>query len=107
MSAEAPEPDRGMPRQDLQLADWCVRFSLNLVSRNGTSTRLEPKVMQVLACLLDHAGEVVTKEQIVATVWPVSFVTDQVLTNAIWQLRQVFGESARDSQLIQTIPTKG
>ncbi len=107
MSAEAPEQDQGIPRQDLQLADWCVRFSLNVVSRNGTSTRLEPKVMQVLACLSDHAGKVVTKEQIIATVWPDAFVGDQVLTNAIWQLRQVFGESARDSRLIQTIPKIG
>lgn len=107
MSAEVPKQDQGMPRQDFLIADWCVRLSLNLVSHNGTSTRLEPKVMQVLACLADHAGSVVTKEHMIATVWPDTFVTDQVLTNAIWQLRQAFGESARDSQLIQTIPKIG
>ncbi len=107
MSAPVPMQDQGMARQDFFVADWRISPSLNLISRNGTSTRVEPKVMQVLACLASHAGEVVTKERLIATVWSDAFVGDQVLTSAIWQLRQVFGESARECQLIQTVPKTG
>jgi DNA-binding winged helix-turn-helix (wHTH) protein len=50
--------------------------------------------MQVLLCLVEHAGEVVTRESLVARVWPDVFVSDDVLHRAIRELRRVFGDSA-------------
>ena len=49
----------------------------------------------------------IPKEELIHAVWPDTFVTDQVLTTAIYQLRQAFGEDAKSSRLIQTIPKGG
>src|SRR5262249_47239854 len=44
-------------RDEFRLGPWLVQPSLNRVSRNGTSLRLEPKVVGVLVCLAGRAGE--------------------------------------------------
>jgi TolB-like protein len=51
--------------------------------------------MQVLVLLAAHAGQVVAKERLIQTVWPDAFVTDDVLTRAISELRRVFGDDAK------------
>ena len=63
--------------------------------------------MQVLVLLAAHAGQVVAKERLMQTVWPDTFVTDDVLTRAISELRRVFGDDAKESRFIQTIPKSG
>jgi TolB-like protein/Tfp pilus assembly protein PilF len=92
---------------DFILGDWLVQPDLNQASRNGTPTRLEPKAMQVLVCLVQRAPEVVTKEQLLNEVWPDTFVGDQVLATAIWQLRQALGNGGGRSEVIETIPKRG
>jgi adenylate cyclase len=80
---------------------------LNAVSSNGTTVHLEPKVMEVLVCLAQHAGEPVSKEQLLQAVWPNTFVTDDVLKRSISELRRVFEDDVRESRIIQTIPKRG
>ena len=84
-----------------------VEPSLNSVTGPAGSTRLEPKAMRVLLCLAEHAGEVVAKEHLIRTVWPDTFVSDDVLTRCISELRRVLGDDAKDSRVIQTIPKSG
>ena len=92
---------------DFRLASWLVRPSLNSVSRNGTSVQLEPKVMAVLVCLAAHAGEPVTKENLLQTVWPDTFVGEGVLVRSIFELRRVFEDEAKEPHVIQTIAKRG
>ncbi len=89
------------------IGEWVVEPSLNQISSGDTCVRLEPKAMQVLLCLAQEPGKVLTKEQLIRSVWPDTFVTDQVLTHAIWQLRQGFGDRSKESDFIQTIPRGG
>ena len=84
-----------------------VEPSLNSVTGPVGTIRLEPKVMQVLVLLAAHAGQVVAKERLMQTVWHDAFVTDDVLTRAISELRRVFGDDAKESRFIQTIPKSG
>jgi TolB-like protein/DNA-binding winged helix-turn-helix (wHTH) protein/Flp pilus assembly protein TadD len=84
-----------------------VEPSLNSVTGPAGTVRLEPKVMQVLVCLAAHAGQVVAKERLMGTVWPDAFVTDDVLTRSISELRRVFGDDAKEPRFIQTIPKGG
>src|SRR6185295_11495316 len=49
----------------------------------------------------------VAKERLIQTVWSDTFVTDDVLTRAISELRRVFGDDAKESRFIQTIPKSG
>jgi TolB-like protein/DNA-binding winged helix-turn-helix (wHTH) protein/Tfp pilus assembly protein PilF len=91
----------------LQIGPWLVDPSLNTVSRNGESIHLEPKVMGVLVCLADHPGETLGKEKLLQTLWPDTFVTDDVLTRSISELRRVFEDNAKEPRVIQTIPKRG
>jgi eukaryotic-like serine/threonine-protein kinase len=84
-----------------------VEPSLNSVTGPAGTIRLEPKVMQVLVLLAGHAGQVIAKERLIRTVWPDTFVTDDVLTRAISELRRVFGDDVKESRFIQTIPKSG
>jgi TolB-like protein/DNA-binding winged helix-turn-helix (wHTH) protein len=92
---------------DFRVGPWLVAPSLNSISCKGTSVHLEPKVMEVLVCLAQHAGETLPKETLFHTVWPDTFVTDDVLKHAISELRRVFEDDAREPRIIETIPKRG
>jgi DNA-binding winged helix-turn-helix (wHTH) protein/Tol biopolymer transport system component len=84
-----------------------VEPSLNSVTGPAGIIRLEPKIMQVLVCLALNAGQVVPKEQLMRSVWPDTFVGDDVLTRCISELRRVFGDDVKEPRFIQTIPKSG
>jgi TolB-like protein/DNA-binding winged helix-turn-helix (wHTH) protein len=92
---------------DFRVGPWLVRPSLNTISQNGTSNRVEPKMMAVLVCLAEHTGEVVPKEKLLQSVWPETFVSDDVLKRSVSALRRVFGDDAHESRIIETVPKKG
>jgi TolB-like protein/DNA-binding winged helix-turn-helix (wHTH) protein/Flp pilus assembly protein TadD len=92
---------------DFHVGPWLVEPSLNTVSRNRRSLRLEPKVMEVLVCLARQPGESVSKDQLLRTVWPHTFVSDDVLIRSISELRRVFEDDAREAKVIQTIAKRG
>jgi TolB-like protein/DNA-binding winged helix-turn-helix (wHTH) protein/Flp pilus assembly protein TadD len=87
--------------------DWTVLPELNSLQRDGRTVHLEPKVMQVLVTLSEQAGEVVSKEQIFKRVWPDTFVSDEVLTRAVSELRKAFEDNPQEPKYIQTIPKGG
>jgi TolB-like protein/Flp pilus assembly protein TadD len=94
-------------KSDFRVGSWLVAPSLNSISCKGTTVRLEPKVMEVLVCLAQHAGETLPKETLFQTVWPDTFVTDDVLTHSISELRRAFEDDPREPRFIQTIPKRG
>jgi len=87
--------------------EWLVEPALYRLSRNGEVTVLEPKVMQVLAHLAEHPDQLVDRDELLATVWAGTFVTDHVLNRSISQLRKVFEDNPRDPRFIETIPKAG
>src|SRR5256714_11473274 len=92
---------------DFRVGSWLVQPSLNSISQNGTSDRVERKVMEVLVCLAESPGETVPKEKLLQTVWPDTFVSDDVLKRSVSELRRVFGDDAHESRVIETIPRRG
>lgn len=91
---------------DFRIGEWLVSPMLNQVSRNGSSARLEPKAMRVLVYLAEHPG-VVSKEQLIAAVWPNVFVSDDVLSGCISALRKTLRDDARHPKIIGTIHKGG
>jgi len=87
-----------------RVGDWLIEPQLNGITGHNKTTRIERKMMQVLVCLAEHAGEVVTKENLIREVWGDTFVTDDVLTRCISELRKAFDDSAKGPHFIQTIP---
>ena len=92
---------------DFRVGLWLIEPSLNAVSHNGQSIHLAPKAMGVLVCLAQYAGQPVSKEDLLQTVWPDTFVGDDVLKGSISELRRVLEDDARESTIIQTIPKRG
>lgn len=93
--------------EDFLIADWRVEPLLHRVSRRGRITQLEPKLIDVLVHLAHHAGQVVTRDQLMDAVWAETIVTDHALTRCISELRKVFGDDPRDPSVIETIPKTG
>lgn len=84
-----------------------VRPSLNRVEWDGRIVQLEPKIMEVLTCLAERAGEVVSKEDLLGRVWKGTFVSEDVLTRAVAELRRVFNDDPASPRVIETIRKRG
>src|SRR5437899_1336585 len=97
----------GAVNGDFRIGAWLIEPTLNRISRDGASRHLEPKVMAVLVCLTRAKNAVVSKQQLIDEVWQETFVTDDVLTRSISELRRVFDDDAKESQVIQTIHRQG
>ncbi len=81
--------------------------SRNLIVTSDGEQYIEPKIMQVLILLAQEAGNVVSREQILNTVWQSTYMSDEVISRAISELRKAFGNDARSPKIIETIPKKG
>ena len=69
--------------------------------------RVEPRVMDVLILMVTHAGEVVTRDEFIKTIWNGTFVTDEVLSRCIYRLRQALGDNPRKPRFIETVSKRG
>jgi DNA-binding winged helix-turn-helix (wHTH) protein/tetratricopeptide (TPR) repeat protein len=65
------------------------------------------KTLGVLHALVARAGQLLTKEALIAGVWPKTAVSETVLTVAIRELRRVLGDQARRPQFIETVHGRG
>src|SRR5262245_62040502 len=63
--------------------------------------------MQVLVCLAENSGQVISKEQLMRVVWSDTFVTEEVLTRCISDLRRAMHDDAKEPRIIETIPRRG
>src|SRR5580700_2550991 len=89
------------------------RFEVDLRSgelhKNGHRVRLQDQPFQLLALLLEHPGEVVTRLEICRRLWQAdTFVDfDHSLATAISKVREALGDSAEGPQFIETLPRRG
>jgi DNA-binding winged helix-turn-helix (wHTH) protein/tetratricopeptide (TPR) repeat protein len=74
--------------------------------RDGQPIPLTPKAFQLLLVLLRHKNEVVTKDELMKSVWPDTFVEETNLTRNIFALRKALGESEHDRYIV-TVPGQG
>ena len=72
--------------QDFRIGPWLVRPSLNRIAQNGKHTPRAEGV-EVLMRLGGHAGDVVSKAQLIRTVWADTLVIDYVLIRCLAQRR--------------------
>jgi TolB-like protein/DNA-binding winged helix-turn-helix (wHTH) protein/Tfp pilus assembly protein PilF len=77
--------------------------------KHGVRLKLQDQPFQVLALLLEHAGDVVTREELRQRLWPAdTFVDfDTGLNSAVKKLRDVLADSADEPRYIETIPRRG
>ena len=107
-------PPDNQPRHELEqgfkLGELRIDPRAGEVSGPGGSERLDPKVMDVLVLLAQHAGQVVLREHVLAELWPNMVVTDDALSRCIYELRRQLSQAAGEEQyksLIETVPKRG
>ena len=77
--------------------------------KGGTKIRLQEQPLQILQLLLEHPGEIVTREELRKRVWPTdTFVDfDHGINNAIKRLREALGDTAETPRYVETLPRRG
>ena len=78
-----------------------------LLSRGGQEVALPPRVLGVLELLLERAGDVVSRQELIDTVWKDAFVTDTSLAEAVSVLRQALADDPQAPTYIQTLHRRG
>src|SRR5271168_908561 len=97
------------PNTVVRFGTYEVSFQSGEVRRSGLRIRVQQQPMKLLEILLEHPGEVVTREELRSRVWPdESFGDfDQALNIAIGKLRSALGDSAENPRFIETLPKRG
>jgi TolB-like protein/DNA-binding winged helix-turn-helix (wHTH) protein/tetratricopeptide (TPR) repeat protein len=94
--------------QIFRFDDWTLNLQSGELHRGSARTRLQEHPLQVLASLLENPGEVVTREQLIARLWPSSVVDfDTGLNTAVRKLRAALGDTADTPRYIETLPRRG
>jgi DNA-binding winged helix-turn-helix (wHTH) protein/Tfp pilus assembly protein PilF len=93
---------------ELQFDGWTVDRVSGEISRNGRTTRLPQQPLRILIELFDHAGSVVTREQLVKALWPAGIVDfDNGLNVAMRKLRVALDDVGDTPRYIETLPRVG
>ncbi|MGO9801999.1 MAG: winged helix-turn-helix domain-containing protein [Steroidobacteraceae bacterium] len=77
------------------------------LSEGGKPIALTPKVFDTLVLLVERAGHVVSKDELMKLLWPRGFVDESNLTKHIWLIRRALGDGEHDSRFIETVPKLG
>jgi DNA-binding winged helix-turn-helix (wHTH) protein len=75
--------------------------------RETLEISLRPKTFAMLRYLVEHAEQLVTKEELLNAVWAETVVGEDALTGCIRELRKVFGEEAKQPRYIETVHRRG
>src|SRR6266436_3642955 len=84
---------------------YTLDVSRGSLSFGEREVELRPKSFEVLRYLVGNAGRLVTKEEIIKTVWPNVVVSDESLARCVFEVRQAIGDS--EQTIIKTIPRRG
>src|SRR5580698_2483461 len=95
------------PTTMLRIGTWCVNPTSGQISRDGESARLEARTMRLLLCLAEHAGEVVSIDDLLNQVWSGVAVSSDSVYQAVASLRRLLGDDPKQPTYIATVPRLG
>ena len=96
------------PSEEIHFDGWTLQTATGELVNGATRIRLQVQPQQVLEELLARPGEMVTREQLIARLWPRGIVNfDLSLNNAVHRLRVALGDHADTPRYIETIPRRG
>ena len=103
------DPPRKSGPQRVRFEDFEADLRTEELSKLGAKLRLPRQSFCVLAMLLERAGQLVTREELRARLWPASSLIeyDQRLNAAVNRLREVLLDAAEDPRFIETLPKRG
>jgi len=103
---QAPSGRSGTARH-LVFGEFSFDAQSRLLRRGPIELPLPPRVLGVLEVLLERAGDVVPRQELIDRVWKDAFVTDTSLAEAISVLRQTLGDDPQNPAYIQTVHRRG
>jgi TolB-like protein/DNA-binding winged helix-turn-helix (wHTH) protein/Flp pilus assembly protein TadD len=97
------------PNSVVRFGTFEVSLQSGEVRKAGLRIRVQQQPMKLLEILLEHPGEVVSREELRGRVWPSESFGDfdQALNIAIGKLRSALGDSAENPRFIETLPKRG
>src|SRR5215467_4991073 len=93
-------------RELYEFGPFRVDADNEVLLRDGQPVTLTPKAFQILLVLVRRSGEIATKDEIMKSVWPDTFVEETNLTRNIFSIRRALGEGS-ENQYILTVSGKG
>lgn len=104
-----PIPSSSLPSARLRVGDCTVDMPLREIHAPGARRprRVTPKAIGVLAALIEQGGRVVSRDALLAQVWAGTMPSDDVVTQAITQLRKAFDDERGNPRYIETIAKYG
>jgi Tol biopolymer transport system component/DNA-binding winged helix-turn-helix (wHTH) protein len=100
-------PQNPLRYREFTLGDRVIRPDLNRIEYGGESVQVEPRVMDVLVYLAEHAGRVVSRDELLDRIWGETVVVEHVLTRAISELRRILADDPENPRFIETIRKRG
>jgi transcriptional activator of cad operon len=91
----------------LRIGAWCVDPATGQISRAGETARVEVRTMRLLLCLAEHAGEVVSIEELLNQVWSGVIVSQDSVYQSVASLRRLLGDDPKQPAYIATVPRLG
>jgi transcriptional activator of cad operon len=91
----------------LRIGAWCVNPASGEISRNGETARVEVRTMRLLLRLAEHAGEVVSIDDLLNQVWSDVTVAPDSVYQAVASLRRLLGDDPKQPAYIETVPRLG
>lgn len=93
----------------LQFGDFSVNPRARTVHKHGVRLKLHGQPFEILLILLNRPGEVVTREELQAKLWPANTFVDfeHGVNTAVKKLRSTLGDSADEQRFIETVPRIG
>jgi transcriptional activator of cad operon len=91
----------------LRIGAWCVNPASGQISRDGEACRVEVRTMRLLMCLAEHAGEVVSIDDLLTHVWSGIVVAPDSVYQAVASLRRLLGDDPKQPTYIATVPRLG
>lgn len=91
----------------LRIGDWTVNSNSDQISRNGETARLEIRSLRLLLYLAEHAGEIVSIDELLNKVWTGVTVSPDSVYQAVTTLRRALGDDPKSPTYIATVPRLG
>jgi TolB-like protein/DNA-binding winged helix-turn-helix (wHTH) protein/Flp pilus assembly protein TadD len=79
----------------------------HILWRDSDPVPITPKAFDVLAYLVEHAGQVVSQDELLRALWPETFVNPEVLRKYILEIRKALGDRPNNPEFIATLPKRG
>ena len=95
------------PFSVFRFGDFVLDGPQRRLLRSGEDVYLPPKTFELLLHLLQNRGRVLTKDELLAAVWPDVNVVENTLAQRIREIREALGEGAQGARFIKTIPRVG